>query len=329
MSDLGRRDFITFLGGAVAWPLAARAQQPAMPVIGWLESGRGGPSANGSAAFRKGLSETGYVEGRNVMIEFRGTEQYEQLPALAAELARHRVAVIFATETANSAQAAKGATATIPIVFFNGSDPVKLGLVASLNRPGGNVTGLTNYAFGLTAKRLELLRELVPQATIMGFLVNPTNLITAGITADMEAAARVVGQKIIVLKANTVEEIDASFARAAEGQIGGLLVGSDGLLFNRRADQLAALAARYRIPANYPARVFPEAGGLMSYGDDRLDSWRQAGIYVGRILKGEKPADLPVLQPTKFEFVINVKTAKELGLLFPPSFHLRADEVIE
>jgi putative tryptophan/tyrosine transport system substrate-binding protein len=327
---MNRREFISLLGGAAAWPLAAHGQQGAMPVIGWLDSGQGQPSAKWSAAFRKGLNETGYVEGRNVAIEYRwAADQRGRLPALAVELVSRQVAVIFATETANAAQAAKAATTTIPIVFFNGSDPVRLGLVASLSRPAGNVTGLTNYASGLVAKRLELLRELVPQATIMAFLTNPTNLISEGNITDFQVAARSVGQQIIILKASTEHEIDVAFATAARERAGGLIVGGDGLLFNRRADQLASLAARYRIPANYPARVFPDAGGLMSYSDDRLESWRQTGIYVGRILKGEKPADLPVLQPTKFEFVINIKAAKALGLDFPPSFHLRADEVIE
>jgi putative tryptophan/tyrosine transport system substrate-binding protein len=331
MVNLRRREFITLLGGVAAWPLAARAQQPTMPVIGWLESGSGQLShPYASAAFRKGLNEMGYVEGRNVAIEYRSADgQNDRLPELAAELVRRPVAVIFATETTNSVQAAMAATATIPIVFINGGDPVKLGLVASLPRPGGNVTGVTEYVGVLVAKRLELLRELVPQSTIMGFLTNPTNLNSEPNTTDIQAAAGSVGQQMIVLRASTVDEIDAAFATAARERAGALLVDGDGLLFSRRVDQLAALAARYGIPTNYPSRAFPEAGGLMSYGDDRLESWHQTGIYVGRILKGEKPADLPVLQPTKFEFVINLKTAKALGITFPPSFHLRADEVIE
>jgi putative tryptophan/tyrosine transport system substrate-binding protein len=330
-SHLRRREFVTLLGSAaVAWPLAARAQQPTMPVIGWLESGSKQLSPYASAGFRQGLNEMGYVEGRNVAIEYRWADgQNDRLPELAAELVRRRVAVIFATDTTNSAQAARAATVMIPIVFTTGGDPVKLGLVASLPRPGGNVTGVTTYVGALVAKRLELLRELVPQATIMGFLTNPTNLSSDPNTTDIQAAAGSVGQQMIVLRASTVDEIDAAFATAARERAGALLVDGDGLLFSRRAEQLAALAARYGIPANYPTRLFPEVGGLMSYGDDRLESWHQTGIYVGRILKGEKPADLPVLQPTKFEFVINLKTAKALGITFPPSFHLRADEVID
>jgi putative ABC transport system substrate-binding protein len=223
---------------------------------------------------------------------------------------------------------AKAATSEIPIVFANGSDPVKLGLAESLNRPGGNVTGVSYYVGALVAKRLELLRELVPQAITIGFLTNPTNLISERDTIDLQTAAGSVGQQIIVLNASTVDELDTAFATAAQGRVGALLVDVD-QLFNRRRDQIVALAARYKIPANYATRAFAEAGGLMSYGDDRLESVRQSGIYVGRILKGENPANLPVLLPSKFEFVINVKTANALGLTFPPSFHLRADEVIE
>jgi putative ABC transport system substrate-binding protein len=325
-----RREFIALLGGAIAAPpRLVRAQQTAMPVIGWLDSGRGHPSATGSAAFRKGLSEMGYVEGHNVTIEYRGAEQSEQLSALAVELVRRQVAVIFATETVNAAQAAKAATATIPIVFQNGGDPVRLGLVASLNRPGGNATGLAVSVAEMVAKRLELLRELAPPAGVMGYLTNPTNRISEGETADMQAAARSVGQQMMVLRASTVAEIDTAFATAAKERLTALLVGGDGLLLNRRADQIAALAARHRIPATYPTRVYPEAGGLMSYGDKRFDSWRLSGIYVGRILKGDKPADLPVLQPTKFELVINLKAARELGLDIPPTLLAVADEVIE
>jgi putative ABC transport system substrate-binding protein len=325
---LRRREFIGLLGGAaVVWPLAARAQQPAMPVIGVLNAG-GGPEPSLLAPFRKGLQEKGYVEGQNVAFENRGAEQYDQLLALANELVRHSVSVIFAAGTANAALAAKAATATIPIVFSNGSDPVKLGLVASLNRPGGNMTGVTNYAGALGPKRLELMRELVPQASTIAFLTNPTNLVSEGSTADMQAAARRVGQQIVVLNASTADEIDRAFATTAQQRIGALLINVDAL-FNARHDQIVALAARYQIPASYPTRIFAAAGGLMSYGDDREASIRQTGVYVGRILNGEKPADLPVLQPTMFQFVINLKTAKALGITFPPSFHLRADEVIE
>jgi putative ABC transport system substrate-binding protein len=308
----------------------ARAQQPVeMPVIGWLESGSRQTTADSLAAFRQGLAEMGYIEGRNVTIEYRFADsQYDRLPPLVAELVRRRVAVIYASNTSNAVQAAKAATSEIPIVFANGSDPVKLGFVASLNRPGGNVTGVSYYIGALVAKRLELLRELVPQAIMIGFLTNPTNLISGRDTIDFRAAAATVDQQIIVFDATTEHEIDEAFANVAQRRVDALLVDVD-QLFNRRRDQIVALAAQYGIPANYATRVFAEAGGLMSYGDDRQESIRQSAIYVGRILKGEKPANLPVLLPSKFEFVINTKTAKALGLTFPPSFHLRADEVIE
>jgi putative ABC transport system substrate-binding protein len=324
-----RRQFVTLLGGAVAWPMAACAQQPAVPVVGWLESGSRENTADYFSAFRQGLAEAGYVEGQNVTIEYRFADsQYDRLPALAGELVRRRVAVIYAMNAANAVQAAKAATAEIPIVFANGSDPVKLGLVASLNRPGGNITGVSYYVGTLVAKRLELLRELVPQAATIGFLTNPANLISERDTIDLQVAAGTVGQQIVVLNATTVDELDTAFASAAQRRVGALLVDVDNL-FNRRRDQIVALAARYGVAANYATRAFAEAGGLMSYGDDRLESVRQSGIYVGRVLKGEKPANLPVLLPSKFEFVINLKTAKVLGLTFPPSFHLRADKVIE
>jgi len=313
-----RRDFIAGLGSAAVWPLAARAQQqqPAMPVIGFLFAGTAArPSPTEMAAFFKGLNEMGYVEGRNVAIEFRGAEQYDQLPALAADLVRRKVAVIFASGTANAAMAAKAATATIPIVFANGSDPVKVGLVPSLSRPGGNLTGVTVFISEVVAKRLQWIRELVPEAatTTIGFLTNPTNVLSDPDTSDMLAAARSVGQQISVLTASTVSEIDAAFAAAAEQHLGALIVDGDAL-FNGRRDQMVALATRYRIPSSYPARVFTDAGGLMSYANNRLESGRQTGIYVGRILKGDKPSDLPVLQPTTFELVLNMKTAKALGL---------------
>jgi putative ABC transport system substrate-binding protein len=322
-----RRDFITLLGGAAAWPIAARAQQTAMQVIGYLNGG-GAPPASALAAFRKGLGEIGFVEGRNVAIVLRTTEQNDQLPTLVAELISLPVAVIHAAGTSNGAQAAKVATATIPIVFSTGSDPVSLGLVASMNRPGGNITGVTYFSNILTAKRLELLRELVPKAKLMAFLVNPTNARAETDMKEIDAAGRSIGQEIIILRASSAPEIAAAFATMAERGVGAVLVGGDAL-FTQRPDILIALAARYRIPASYSTRGAAEAGGLMSYGDDRFESNRQSGIYVGRVLKGEKPADMPVLQPTKFEFVINLKTAKTLGIAFPPSFHLRADEVIE
>jgi putative ABC transport system substrate-binding protein len=297
-----------------------------MPVIGYL--GVGPPTGSTLAALRKGLSEQGYVEGRNVAFEFRDTEQYDRLPTLAAELVHRPVAVIFTANNINAAQAAKAATATIPIVFTVGINPVEIGLVTSLARPGNNATGVTFLADEMQPKRLELLRELVPQIATIAFLVNPTNSQSDRQIRDMQTVARSVGQQIIVLSASTASEIETAFATLGQQRAGGLLIIGDAF-FNSRRDQLVALAARLRIPAVHFDASFTTAGGLMSYSDDRLDSWRQAGLYVGRILKGEKPAELPVLQPTKFDFVINLKTAKSLGIEFPPSFHLRATEVIE
>jgi putative tryptophan/tyrosine transport system substrate-binding protein len=323
-----RRSFITLFGGAaVAWPLAPRAQQPSMRVIGVLAAG-GAPSADIVVAFGKGLSETGFIEGRNLAIVTRSTERYERLAPLATELAGIPVAAIFASGSANSVLAAKAATSTIPIVFANGSDPVRLGLVASMNRPGGNVTGVTFISSTLMLKRLELLRELVPAARTIALLVNPGNLRGETDVADIETAARSVGQQILVLRASSVAELEVAFDAMAEHRVGAVLVGADAL-FNRRADQIIALAARRRIPASYTQRVSVEEGGLISYGDDRMESHRQGGLYVGRILKGEKPADLPVLQPTKFELVINLKTAKTMDLDVPATLLARADEVIE
>jgi putative ABC transport system substrate-binding protein len=326
-----RRTFIAGLGSVAACPLAARAQQPAMPVIGILEAGLTvrPPNVPGPAFFQ-GLSEMGYVEGRNVAIEYRGADQYDQLLALAADLVRRKVAVIYAGGTANSAMAAKAATTTIPIVFSNGSDPIRVGLVPSLSRPAGNITGVTYFISEVVAQRLQYLRELVPGAAVgtIGFLTNPTNLLSKPNTSDTLAAAQRIGQQIRVLTAGTVSEIDAAFAAAAEQHLVALIVDGDAV-FNRQRDQMAALAARYRIPSTYPTRVFAEAGGLMSYGDNRNESSRQAGIYVGRVLKGDKPSDLPVLQPTKFEMVINMKTAKALGLTVPLTLQVAADQVIE
>ena len=327
--SLRRREFIAGLGGAAAvWPLLTRAQQ-AMPVIGYLDGGREQPLATVQAGFRKGLSDMGYTEGRNVAIAMRATAQIDQLPALAAELVECQVAAIYAPAPANAALAAKAATAKIPIVFINAGDPVRLGLVASIARPGGNVTGVMNYVSTLVAKRLEQVRELVPQGATIGILTNPDNLASAATMSDVTAAARSIGQKIIVLKASTPDEIDAAFVAAAQQGVGALLVDAVGLLFFSRSNQILALAARYRIPASYGTPGFVEAGGLMSYSDDRFETQRQAGIYVGRILKGEKPADLPVLQPSKFEFVINLKTAKALGLTIPPMLYALANEIIK
>jgi putative tryptophan/tyrosine transport system substrate-binding protein len=326
-----RREFIAGLGGsAAAWPLAAQAQQQAWPVVGFLALAPPGTTA--SAPFRQGLSQMGFVEGRNVAFEYRFADgAYRQLPGLAADLVRRQVALIFATGSYNATLAAKAATATIPIVFSTGlGDPVALGLVASLNRPGGNVTGVTNYSSDLLPKRLQLLRQLAPQAKIIGFLTNPTSLASDGDVTEVKAAARSVGQEMMILKASTAAEIDAAFATAAHAGVGALLVSGDNFFIQRTTSaQLAAAAARHRIPANYAARIYVEAGGLMSYGSDRSDAQRKAGLYAGRILKGEKPADLPVLLPTKFEFVINLKTAKALGLTIPETLLATADELIE
>jgi putative tryptophan/tyrosine transport system substrate-binding protein len=325
-----RREFIAGLAGAAPWPVAAYAQQrSALPVIGIL---RNSTLATIPSPFRKGLSDMGYEEGRNVIIEYRVTDQVDRLPALAAELVERRVTVIYA-QVLTAAAAAKAATATIPIVFTGGGDPVRSGLVASLNRPGGNLTGMTGLSIELGPKRLELLREVVPQAALIGILSNPRVFSNAGSMSDLQAAARSVGQEIVILNIRTGEEIDAAFATAAARRVGGLLVDTSvSQQFGNRRDQIVALAERYAIPAIYPTRGSVSAGGLMSYDareSDQIYLFYQAGIYVGRILKGEKPADLPVLQPTKFEFVINLKTAKALGLTVPQSILLRADEVIE
>jgi putative ABC transport system substrate-binding protein len=298
-----------------------------MPVVGYLTSGVM-PNANTLDAFRKGLSEMGFVAGRNVAFTIRTTEDFRELPALAADLVRQRVAVIYTGGSASSTLAAKAATATIAIVFQIGTDPVRSGLVASINRPGGNVTGVSNYSAELEAKRLELLRELVPNAAVVGYLTNPGSAFSELRTSDLMATARSVGQEMMVLRASSGDEIERAFATAAERNIGALLVSGDGLYDDRR-DQLAALAIRYGIPVGNATREEAESGGLMSYGDDRFETRRQSGIYVGRILKGEKPADLPVLQPTKFELVVNLRTAKTIGLTIPESFLLRANKVIE
>jgi putative ABC transport system substrate-binding protein len=324
---LNRRELLILGGSVVAWPLAARAQQKATPVIGYL-SGAGQPNQTTLAAFWQGMNEVGFVEGRNVIVEVRATDRYDQLSAFAAELVRRQVDVIYAFGTANSAQAAKAATTTIPIVFANGSDPVSLGLVASIGRSGGNVTGVTFFSDTLVAKRLELLRELIPEAVTIAFLVNPTNARNDIDKAGMQAAARRVGQQLTVLSASTAAEIDAAFATAAQQRVGAILVNGDAF-FTGQPQQLVALAAHHAIPTSYPSRAAAEAGGLMSYGDNRQHSYRQAGVYVGRILKGAKPADLPVVQPSKFELVINLKTAAALGLSVPQSLLARADEVIE
>jgi putative ABC transport system substrate-binding protein len=329
-----RREFMTLIGGAAAipallWPLAAGAQQPALPVIGFLGSASAAPIAHFMAAFRQGLGESGYAEGRNVAIEYRWADnQYERLPALAAELVRRQVNVIVASGGPVAAMAAKAATSTIPIVFTASSDPVKLGLVASLNRPGGNVTGSGMFTAELEPKRLELLRELVPTARVIGALVNPGRTDAEAQSRDVQAAGRTLGLEVIILPASSAPDIDTAFAGLAGRGVAALVIGADPFFLARR-EQLVALAARHAVPAVYMNREFPAGGGLASYGANIAEGYRQAGIYAGRILKGEKPADLPVVRPTKLELVINLKTAKALGLDVPLSIQQRADEVIE
>jgi putative ABC transport system substrate-binding protein len=326
-----RRAFITLLGGAAAWPRAARAQQPAMPVVGFMRIGSADANVRNLAAFRKGLSETGYVEGQNVTVEYHWLEgEYNRvLPALAADLVRRRVAVIATPASTTAALAAKTATATIPIVFGVGEDPVRLGLVASLARPRGNATGVNFFNSEVDAKRLQLLHELVPQAVRVAVLLNPANVPSAESTLrGAKDAAPAVGLQIQVRNASTIGEIDAAFAAFARERPDALFVAPDGFFASRRG-QFATLAARDRIPAAYSQRDYVAAGGLMSYGTDIADMFRQVGVYTGSILKGAKPADLPVLQPTKFELVINLQTARALGLEVPPGLLAIADEVIE
>jgi putative tryptophan/tyrosine transport system substrate-binding protein len=321
-----RRELITLIGGAAAWPLTARAQQPSTPVVGFLSSGSAGSRAHLVAGFQRGLNDTGYIEGQNLAINFRWAGQYSQLPIFAAELVRRQVAVVFAGGPP-AARAAKAATATIPIVFTTGDDPVKDGLVVSLNRPGGNATGINVIAAELEAKRLGLLHELVPTAVRIGVLLNPTNPNFETQSRDVQAAAARAGQ-IHLLNASSEDEIDAAFTTLVNEGAGAISVGSDPFFFDQR-NQLIALAARHAMPAIYEWREFVAAGGLISYGISITGAYHEAGIYVGRILKGEKPADLPVLQPTKFELIINLKTAKTLSLNIPPGVLAIADEVIE
>jgi len=326
---LGRRDFITLLGGAATWPLTARAQQAAIPIVGFVTGRSTEASARPAAAFRKGLNGTGYVEGQNVMVEYHRLEgQYDRVPAVVADLVRRRVAVIATSFTA-AALAAKAATTTTPIVFGVVEDPVKLGLVTSLARPGGNVTGINFFVAEVMAKRLGLLHDLVPKAVRIAVLVNPANPPIAEATLrEIPEAARGLGLQISVLKASTPREIEAAFATLVRDRADALFVMPDAFLISRRV-QFATLAARHGIPAAYTVREEVEAGGLMSYGTDSLDMYRQVGVYVGQILNGAKPAEMPVVQSTKFEFVINLQTARVLGIEVPNSLQLLADEVIE
>jgi putative ABC transport system substrate-binding protein len=333
--DISKRRFAGALGGAAAmssslWPLAARAQRPAMPVIGFLHVAAANPNAHLVAAFRQGLSEAGYVEGRNVAIEYRWAEgRFERLPTLAADLVRRQVAVLVTAGGEPSAVAAKAATAAIPIVFNVGDDPVRMGLVASLGRPGGNATGVNMFAAELETKRLGLLHDLLPAASVIFYLVNPnSSRLMETIVSAVEGAARALGLQIRVLNASSESDIDAAFATMSQMQPGVLLVGADAF-FNSRRGQIVALAARHAIPASYEQREFVVAGGLMSYGTNLTNAYRQLGVYTGRVLKGEKPADLPVMQPTRFEFVINLTTAKAFGITIPPGLLAIADEVIE
>ena len=324
-----RRDFIAGVGAAAAWPVVGRAQQAAMPVVGFLSTESPGQFIHLVSAFRRGLNEAGFVEHRNIGIEYRWAEgKYDRLPALAADLVGQRVTAIAATGGTLSGLAVKQATSSIPIVFVAGNDPVQTGLVPRLNRPGGNITGVTIMTTPLGAKRLEVLRDLIPQATIIGVLLNPTGSTGPEQIKELQQAAGALSQELRIVRATTEREIESAFATLTQQRIDALIVSTDPF-FNSRRDQIVALAARHGIPANYALREYTDAGGLISYGTRRSEAYRQAGVYIGRILKGEKPADMPVMQPTNLELVINLKTAKSLGLTISREFLLRADEVIE
>jgi putative ABC transport system substrate-binding protein len=327
---IGRRQFISTIGGgAFAWPLAARAQQPALPVVGFLNGQSPDAFAPNATAFRLGLQEAGYIVGQNVEIEYRWAEGHtDRLPALVADLVGHRVKVIAATGGVASARAAKAATTTIPIVFNSGEDPVAAGLVSSLSRPGGNITGVSWFSVDVAGKRLALLHELVPAAMIIAMLLNPSDPESAPSSTTALEAARALGRQLVVVHANTADEIDVAFTALVQQRAAALVVGSGPFLQNRR-DQIIALAAQHAIPTTYSDRQSPASGGLMSYGNNLADAYRRNAICVGRILKGDKPSDLPVDRSTKFELVINLKTAKALGLEVPPTLLARADEVIE
>ena len=328
--NIGRRELIAALGSAAAWPLAARGQQPAMPVVGLVGGGGGDISTRYVTAFRKGLNETGTIEGQNATVEYHWLEgQYERLPSLVADLVRRRLAVIATPGSNPAALAAKAATTTIPIVFGVGEDPVKLGLVASLARPGGNATGINIFNVEIATKRLGLLHELMPKSVRIAVLVNPANTTSAEFTLRyIPEAARGLGLQSLILNASTSDQIDAAFATLVSERVDALFVAADAFFISRRV-QFATLTARDKIPAAYADREIVEAGGLMSYGTDFTDMFRQVGVYVGRILKGEKPSDLPVVQAAKFALVINLKTAKALGIEIPISMQLLADEMIE
>jgi putative tryptophan/tyrosine transport system substrate-binding protein len=328
-ADMRRREFLGVLSGAAAWPLSAHAQQPARPVIGYLSSRAAATETDLAAAFQRGLNELGYVDRQNVTFEYRWAEgQYDRLASLAAELVRRQVAVIVTTGGAAPAQAAKSATTSIPIVFTTGDDPVKLGLVSSLNRPDGNATGVAVFVASLLPKRLQILRELFPTASTVGFLMNPNWAASASQLVDVQHAAGALGVRLYVVRASTAVEIDEAFSVLGQQRPDALMLAADPF-FQVRRDQLVTLAARYAIPTMYEWREFVDAGGLISYSPDRKDTMRQMGIYAGRILQGAKPSELPVVQAVKFELVINLRTSRALGLTIPPTLLARADEVIE